>query len=163
MTETKRQNVCSACKWYKTTEEGERPLVMILSECHLHPTKVRVNSEHWCGQFEEKDKVKYKIIPLAEMYDLENPGEIWNFLLKHDHLFEKLEQIYFTIYREFCCFNNTCLSLKHITDPEEHIESLSVKIETDLSPRKAIDRLNKFDEWWLDEDSIYKELISISV
>lgn len=89
-----------------------------------------------------------KLSKLTNLYTLKEFEEVFDYLESYSYLITLLEEAYFEIRRYF---SNEKLTLEVMNDMETNEEMLLLLINTNLNQKEARQKLNRFDEnWWID-------------
>lgn len=123
-----------------------------------HKVLVSLEKEH-----QQKLDVRHPTQTIQDVFVLEKPQEVNQFLKLHKYLYNALPEIAENISKFFENHAKRIL-LTVDRDPEEHYEGISVLVETDLDPVASLNLLQKFDEnWWLDVDERIRLITTILV
>ncbi len=102
------------------------------------------------------DQLKY-------LYTITNRYQVQGFIYMKMNLLEVLKEVHCEINRIFK-HNIKELKIEHFYDPEEYLEMLLVKIDTDLSIDEKLNLLDQFDyDYWLNKDVSMRKLIIVTV
>lgn len=100
---------------------------------------------------------------LGLLYDIEDVSSIRDFLYGKEYMVNtlietnsKIHDIFKSVVRK--------VKLALFNDPEEDYRGVSIGIVADITPQKALDLLQKFDdEWWLDMSAEIRKIITVDV
>ena len=98
---------------------------------------------------------------LDNLYSVADRPRVHGFLRRHQWLVRPLLAIYDELLRHVDVRGP--IILEYVADPEEDFSCLCVTVLTNATPDEAVDLLDRFDDWWLEQPARFGELIIVTV